>query len=242
MSAAAALVQTLTDALSQAGDEARALQNARYLKTTTLRHLGVTVPAIRQCTKRALSEAPDLTHATLLEVLDRLWAEPVFEHRMAAVEVGIARPADLKPSDVPRIEAMLRQAGTWALVDPLASQVAADLLARHPDQDTIIARWGQDPDVWLRRSALLVHLRPLREGAGNWPRFAALADGLLEDREFFVRKAIGWILRDTARKRPALVYAWLLPRASRASGVTLREAVKHLGEADAERILTASRT
>ena len=53
---------------------------------------------------------------------------------------------------------------------------------------------------------------------------------LLEEREFFVRKAIGWVLRDTGRKRPDLVYCWLLPRATRASGVTLREALKVLSE------------
>ncbi len=51
---------------------------------------------------------------------------------------------------------------------------------------------------------------------------------MLGEKEFFIRKAIGWVLRDTGRKRPDLVFAWLLPRAERASGVTLREAVKPL--------------
>jgi 3-methyladenine DNA glycosylase AlkD len=53
---------------------------------------------------------------------------------------------------------------------------------------------------------------------------------MLEEREFFIRKAIGWVLRDTSKKRPELVYEWLLPRAVRASGVTVREAVKYLSE------------
>ena len=51
---------------------------------------------------------------------------------------------------------------------------------------------------------------------------------MLDEREFFVAKAIGWVLRDMARQRPDLVYEWLLPRAGRASRVTLREAVKPL--------------
>jgi 3-methyladenine DNA glycosylase AlkD len=51
---------------------------------------------------------------------------------------------------------------------------------------------------------------------------------MLDEREFFIRKAIGWVLRETARKRPDLVYGWLLPRAMRASGVTIREAIKPL--------------
>jgi 3-methyladenine DNA glycosylase AlkD len=53
---------------------------------------------------------------------------------------------------------------------------------------------------------------------------------MLEEKEFFIRKAIGWVLRDTSRKRPELVFDWLLPRAAHASGVTTREAVKYLTE------------
>ena len=71
----------------------------------------------------------------------------------------------------------------------------------------------------------------VHQGRGDFERFGRYADAMLEEREFFVRKAIGWVLRDTARKRPDLVYEWLLPRAARASTVTIREAVKPLSDA-----------
>ena len=64
---------------------------------------------------------------------------------------------------------------------------------------------------------------------------------MLNEREFFIRKAIGWVLRETARKQPDLVYAWLEPRAGRASDVTAREAVKYLPNAQQETILAAHR-
>ena len=80
---------------------------------------------------------------------------------------------------------------------------------------------------------------PLRRGGGDFERFARYADTMLGDKEFFVRKAIGWVLRDTARKRPDLVYAWLLPRAARASSVTLREATKPLSESQRASVLAA---
>ena len=53
---------------------------------------------------------------------------------------------------------------------------------------------------------------------------------MLDEREFFIRKAIGWVLRETAKQRPALVAAWLEPRITRLSGVTVREAVRPLPE------------
>ncbi|HEX2235749.1 MAG TPA: DNA alkylation repair protein, partial [Actinomycetota bacterium] len=57
-------------------------------------------------------------------------------------------------------------------------------------------------------------------GAGRSPR------GARPQREFFIRKAIGWVLRDTSKTRPGEVFAWLGPRAHRVSSVTVREAVK----------------
>jgi 3-methyladenine DNA glycosylase AlkD len=62
---------------------------------------------------------------------------------------------------------------------------------------------------------------------------------MLCEREFFIGKAIGWLLRDTGRRRPDLVYEWLLPRAARASTVTIREAVKPLSSVQRAAILAA---
>jgi 3-methyladenine DNA glycosylase AlkD len=71
-------------------------------------------------------------------------------------------------------------------------------------------------------------LVPLRRGAGDSERFGRYADAMLDEREPFIGKAIGWVLRDTAKRRPDRVFAWLLPRVGRASGVTRREALKPL--------------
>jgi 3-methyladenine DNA glycosylase AlkD len=64
---------------------------------------------------------------------------------------------------------------------------------------------------------------------------------MLGEKEFFIRKAIGWVLREVAKNRPAEVVAWLAPRTGRASGVTMREAVKYLPEADRDRLMAAYR-
>ena len=64
---------------------------------------------------------------------------------------------------------------------------------------------------------------------------------MLDEREFFIRKAIGWVLRETAKKQPDLVADWLAPRVHRVSGVTIREAVKWLPTAQRDELLTAYR-
>jgi 3-methyladenine DNA glycosylase AlkD len=137
------------------------------------------------------------------------------------------------------LELLVRESRTWALVDGLAASVVGSLVERAPEAAAVLDRWAVDEDFWIRRSALLALLPALRRGEGDFDRFGRYADAMLDDKEFFIRKAIGWILRDTARKRPTMVYEWLLPRAGRASSLTLREAVKPLSEQQRRAILTA---
>ena len=156
----------------------------------------------------------------MVALADALWLMPIHECRLAAVEVLTLREAVLERHDIALVERFLREARTWALVDGLATHVAGPMVARNPDLGLVLDRWVDDEDFWIRRAALLALLVPLRSGGGDADRFFRYADRLLDDREFFVRKAIGWVVRDTGRRRPELVRDWLAPRAHRASGVT----------------------
>ncbi len=232
-----AVLVGIDEALRAAADPARAEKERRYLKSTR-EHAGTGVPTVR----RIARAAGRLDHDVLVAVVEGLWSGPLYEHRVAAVELLTLNSAALGPADLALIERLLREAGTWALVDGLAVNVAGPLVERHQELATGLDRWAGDPDFWIRRSALLALLRPLRQGAGDFDRFARYADAMLHEREFFIRKAIGWVLRDAARKRPDLVHSWLLPRAARASGVTIREAVKYLTEHQRTEVLAARRS
>jgi len=94
--------------------------------------------------------------------------------------------------------------------------------------------------LWICRASLLAELQPLRKGGDLGP-FLRRADAMLDEKEFFIRKAIGWVLREVGKRRPEEVVAWVAPRTHRASGVTMREAVKYLPKADAERLMAAYR-
>lgn len=173
-------------------------------------------------------------------MVEALWARPVHERRMAAVELLALNADRLGYEDAALLERLLRESRTWALVDGLAASVVGRVVEQDPRFGPVLDRWATDGDFWIRRSALLALLVSLRRGAGDFERFGHYADAMLDEREFFIRKAIGWVLRDTARKRPGMVYEWLLPRAGRASGVTLREAVKPLSEEQRRSVMAAS--
>ena len=241
-----ATVQALDAELRQAATNDRAVREKAYLKSELV-HYGTRVPDVRAAVRRLLRADPGLDHDRLNGLVRQLWdspeAQPVHERRLAAALLLTERTDLLRREDAELWERLIRQSRTWALVDALAGDAigpALDRLATSSgaaDHDAgrsgapitlLLDRWAVDQDFWLRRSALLVHLRPLAGGGGDWDRFTRYADAMLDEREFFIRKAIGWVLRATSRRRPDLVYAWILPCTERASGVTLREAIKYL--------------
>jgi 3-methyladenine DNA glycosylase AlkD len=216
----------------------RAEGERRYLKSG-LQHLGVPMAPLRAATRDLLREHRDLDAAARCRLVVPLWEREIYELRRVAVLLLEDAADDLGADALDLVEDLLRDAHTWALVDPLAIGVVGRI-ALHDDrvwQRTDV--WIADDNLWVRRAALLAHLPALRLDRTLFRHFADHAEAVLDDREFFIRKAIGWVLRDFARREPAVVTAWLEPRAARVTGVTLREAVRHLPAGDHAQLLAA---
>ncbi len=218
-------------------DPHRAQREKRYLRSSLV-HYGVDVPTLHKIARRA---AGGLDHEALTALTTSLWDEPagspVHERRFVGSDLLAVRHDLLVPSDMTLIERLVREARTWALVDVLAPRVVGSLAERYPDDLlSILDRWAVDDDFWVRRASLLAHLIPLRRGSGDWDAFVRHADLMLDDREFFVAKAIGWVLRDTGRRRPELVLAYVEPRVPKLAPVAFREALKPLASEDQQRL------
>ncbi|MCG6964766.1 MAG: DNA alkylation repair protein [Acidobacteria bacterium] len=234
------LAEAIERELRALGDPERAAAAKLYLKSDLV-FIGVRAPQLRSVLRACLAEHGRLDRTRLLLAVNTLWSKGIFELRAAAVELLEKHARLLAPADIELVERLLRESNTWALVDGLAPCVAGPLIDRVPELEANLDRWAEDESFWLRRAALLVHLLPLRRGQGNFDRFARYADAMLSEREFFIRKAIGWILRETGKKRPELVVEFLRPRIGRASGITVREAVKYLPATDRRSLRAAAK-
>lgn len=223
--------------LGELTDPARAVQEKRYLKSD-LRHLGVRVPALR---KIAVAAATGLTREELLALAEELWSAPLHERRMVAIEVLVRGVPLLTASDLSVAERMIRDSLTWAYVDTLATKVAGGLITRYPHLAGALDRWASDENFWIRRSALLALLPGVRSGSPDLTRLTRYGDAMVEEREFFIRKALGWVLRELAKSDPAWVRTWVGDHVAVVSGVTIREAVRHLPDGDREALLGAYR-
>ena len=125
--------------------------------------------------------APGMTHHHLVELVNVLWAAQVHERRVVCVELFVLRLDLLAPADALVIERLLRESQTWALVDGLAASVMGGLVERYPELNSVLDRWAVDDDFWLRRSALLALLIPLRQSGGDFERFGRYADAMLDE-------------------------------------------------------------
>jgi 3-methyladenine DNA glycosylase AlkD len=245
-----AAAASLTQALLPFGSAARAAQEKRYLKSD-LEFIGVAVPDLRRTVKAAVRDhlvasgkrGVRLDRETALAWALALWREPVHERRAAAVEILQLAVTNLNATDLAAVEQLIRGARTWAYVDALAGNIAGAVALRDVSSWQRIDAWAGDDDFWVRRSALLSLLPGIRAGQPGLPRFVRYADPMLAEREFFIRKALGWVLREISRQDPAWVAAWTEDRVPEISGVTFREAVRHLPPAAKARLemLYASR-
>ena len=232
---------SLDAALREHANPERAAKEKQYLKSD-LTHYGVSVPTIHRL---AAATSRGLDRRSLLDLATGLWDEPdgapVFERRFLAADLLSNGRELLTPDDLPLLDRLCREARTWAIIDTLAPRVLGPMATRYPNELTpVLDGWVADPDHWMRRTALLTHLIPLRDGRGDWNRFTRYADELIDDREFFVAKALGWVLRDTGRRRPDMVLDWVEPRFPRLTPVTAREAIKPFS-ADVQERLRQSR-
>lgn len=229
-------VAAIAGTLSPLGTAKRAAGSKAYLKSD-LAFYGLDNATLRRAAKTWLREHRDLDREDLVRLVAGLWRKRVFELRAFAIELLVAKQQLLEAGDLDLLEDLLRRSRTWAFVDWIAPHVVGALYLRRPKEvGRRLDRWAKDDDFWMRRAALLTLLVPLRRGEGDWLRFSRYADAMLDEREFFIRKAIGWMLREIGKKRPKLVVTFLTPRLDRVSGLTLREAVKYLPAPDRKRL------
>jgi 3-methyladenine DNA glycosylase AlkD len=221
--------------LRPSGSTGRAEQEKRYLKSD-LEFIGVSVPDLRRVVKAAIKGYPGLDHRAAVAWAVALWREPVFERRMAAVEILSMTGKQLRASDLAVIETLIREARTWALVDSLAGDVAGGIALRDPSSWPRIDAWATDDDFWVRRSALLALLPGIRAGQPDLDRFERYAALMLREKEFFIRKAIGWVLREITKRDPQWGADWTAHHVTVISGVTFREAVRRLPPDEAARL------
>ncbi len=197
---------------------------------SALPYRGVPSPVARVLFREALAAHVLPDRATWLATVHQLWDGAAYrEERYAALAVVRDRryAGYRDASVVPLYRHLLTTGAWWDVVDDVATHLVGPLLLGHPEiVGPVLREWAVDDDRWLRRTAVIAQVGAKDRTDLGLLAFAAGAN--LDDRDFFLRKAIGWALRQHARTDPDWVRAFVADHDDRISGLSRREALKHL--------------
>ncbi len=225
-SSSAQLVEHVRNSLSRLRDAELAAGMAAYMKTD-MPFYGVQkplrVPILREIKKkfvpRDLAEYEDCVLA--------LWQEPHREEKYMAINYADAFQHFKTKDAIPLYERLIREGAWWDIVDTVSADLVGEAyLAERKSIKPIINKWAKDKDMWIRRSTLLVHLHHKNET--DEEQLFDLCLKLAPENEFFIRKAIGWALREYSKTSPKAVGKFLKSNRSRLSPLSYREGAKQL--------------
>jgi len=219
--------------IADAGDPTKAPRMQSYMKSE-MPYRGVSATPLSRLLRSTYAEHPLPDRPTWDAVVRELWDEASYrEERYAALALA-AHPSYRPYQDpdlLPLHQHLVVSGAWWDLVDPVATRHVGGVLASYPGDTTrVLRRWLDADDLWLRRTGILsqLHRREATDLDLLRDAIEANLEGSAYGSEFFVRKAVGWALRQHARTDPAWVRAFVAEHGTRLSGLSRREALKAL--------------
>jgi 3-methyladenine DNA glycosylase AlkD len=220
------IVTFVREALKAVEDTDRAIPMAAYMKTD-MPFYGVSSPARRPIARELKQVFPAGSGTEYRDNVRLLWALPHREEKYLAIDYALSFKKLITFDQIDLYQQMVVEGAWWDFVDVIAS----DLVGRVVSDDRarmrpILEEWIDHDDVWLRRTALLAQLR--HKTATDEAMLFDFCRRRAHEKEFFIRKAIGWALREYARVNPGAVRSFLSENEAYLSGLSRREAARHL--------------
>jgi 3-methyladenine DNA glycosylase AlkD len=224
------LIRAIGGALAAAGDPGVAAQQQAYMKSA-MPYFGLSAPRLAAELRPLLRDWQPASRDEWEATVRTLWDEATHrEEWYAAIALARHRRARgwLDPASLDLWRHLAVTGAWWDVVDEVASHLVGDVLAAHRAEATPTVRaWAIDENLWLRRTAVICQLN--HKAATDLDLLRDAIEANVDDPSFWLRKAIGWALRQHARTDPDWVRAEVDRLGDRLSGLSRREALKHLG-------------
>ncbi|WP_427923831.1 DNA alkylation repair protein [Streptomyces sp. cg40] len=220
------VLERLTATYAAAADAERAVPMRAYMKDIAP-FLGLTTPVRRALSRTVLegTPRPDETDCTAIAL--RCWELPEREYQYFAVDYLRSHVRHCTSGFLPVARHLVSTVPWWDTVDALASHVVGGLVAADPRLTADMDAWIVDDDLWVARTALLHQLR--YKERTDTERLFAYCLRQSGHPDFFIRKAIGWCLREYAKTDPEAVRGFLAREKGRFAPLSVREALKNIG-------------
>jgi 3-methyladenine DNA glycosylase AlkD len=219
------MIKDLETLFSAAANPAIALKQSAYMRNL-FPYLGLTKPQRELLEKTIFKKTIIQNLADLEMILLKLWDQDHREFQYTALCLAQRYRKILTPKLLPTLETMIRNKSWWDTVDTIAPNLVGHLVKTHPELTKVMDRWIEDPYLWIRRAALLYQLR--WKEATDEERLFGYCQKTLHEKDFFIRKAIGWVLREYSKTNPKSVKKFISEHQSHLSNLSIREGSKYL--------------
>lgn len=215
-------VETLTVEFSKYANEKIAAQQKAYMRDQ-FEYYGIKTPLRREIQKPFLNKQflPEKEEA--IQVVQLLWQKSQRDFHYVGQELMLKYVKQFEENDMAILEFMVVHKSWWDTVDFIATKLVATYFKKFPEKrKPFVEKWLNSGNIWLQRSALLFQLK-YKEGLDTQLLSFTIAQ-LLGSKEFFINKAIGWVLRDYSRVNPQWVldYVYQTPLSNLSKKEALR--------------------
>jgi 3-methyladenine DNA glycosylase AlkD len=218
-------IDTAVAALRRLADPERAERMAGYLKTD-MPFYGVQKPDLVPVARTLAADLSPGTVDEYREAVLELWNLPHREEKYLALDIATRFRRFQVVEALPLYERLIREGAWWDLVDHVAIKLVGAVVRADPTGWNLVDGWIDDADLWLRRSAIICQVGAKQ--ATDPQRLFRFCAARFHEKEFFIRKSIGWALREYAKTDPEAVVAFVTAHRQSMSGLSFREATKHV--------------
>jgi len=219
------LMQRLSASFEAHANPARAAPMAAYMKDR-FPFLGISATERRALQRRALKGLPESSERELRTVARASWRKPEREYQYFGADYVRAHVARCSADFLEPLEALITTKSWWDTVDLLATRGVGRLAREHPSVRRAMDAWIESDNVWLVRSALLFQLT--YKSDTDAAALFGYCEQRMDDEDFFIRKAMGWALREYSKTDAPGVRTFVLAHRDSLSPLTRREALKWL--------------
>ena len=220
------LVGYVQAALGERANPGKAAGMQAYMKTD-MPFYGVQKPERVKILREIKSRFAPGSHSEYLDAAAALWDLPHREEKYLAQGVAVAFPEHIVPSSLPLYRRFIVDGAWWDFVDETATHLIRELVLGYPEEIwPIVEGWVRDEDMWLRRTAILCQVGAKTRTDSD--RLFSFCIARAHESEFFIRKAIGWALREYARTDPEAVARFVTDHRGELPPLSVREASKHI--------------
>ncbi len=199
-----------------------ALKQKKYLKNK-FEFYGLTTPQRRAIQKPFLQKEYLPIKDELKDIIIKLWEKPQREFQHFALDLSYKYLKKIEKQDIKLFEYMILNKSWWDTVDGVAPKLVAEYFLKFPEQrNKYTEKWLDSNNIWLQRSTLIYQLFYKEDLDTEFLDYAI--NRLLGTKEFFINKAIGWILRQYSRTNPVWVEGFV--EKTELSGLSKREALR----------------